>query len=372
MSFTPEKIFDRIAENLGTSRCIGGGPRIDELRHVAGEYCDAWRGWPNAINCSPKIYSGITNASRLNAFAIHRDGIDVIGINKGVDELVRSLFHLLFRCPEVFPAVGVCSTSMVESPWETLHRLPSDTCQIGGDLIDAPDDVARRCLANLLAKYALEFLIAHELAHVIRGHVRLTVNDRLIQIEERGYEDAHPRQDDCLLRHALEMDADAFATVQGIKNVSNRTIRSDSELELLCDRVTALNYWLFSTHCLFRLFEPTKVELDRLCTTSHPPARIRQSWVNESCIALCDDGRIEIEPATFWNISNETTLNVDDSITRIAPNAGPLDEASITAERAVDEHMDRIREKWCEIRPELMKVAYVTDLTPCSRDSILL
>ncbi|MCW3097843.1 MAG: hypothetical protein JWL77_3461 [Chthonomonadaceae bacterium] len=360
-----EDIFDEIAKAKGARRYTYEGELIIELRNHARRYAAASLEWETTKAGTPLVYVDIVDSASLNAFASYRDGQDFIGINKGVAELVRSLFYKLLTLEDVFPEIGDPTGLEIGEPTGLWSSLPRDTTQVGVPL-SPPQDEERKYLAERLTQFAYDFLIAHELAHVRHGHTRLSEISSTFEIDElEQSSSATVSEEEGITKQTAEMDADAFATAQGLANLFNCSEKNDRLGLLLRDKDKAIEYWFFAIYGLLRLFAPDPVDLSRLANATHPPARVRQMWIIQTALTLCHEGALAYDFGKLTDIAFTTASYLDTCIAKIAPN-DPDENTLLTAQDPmVDEHLGRLLNKWCELRLELEPVCHVTNLTPC-------
>ena len=84
-----------------------------------------------------------------------------------------------------------------------------------------PRDPARRVTADKLVELALDFLTAHEFAHVANGHLNYLVKNRGISaIDEAGGPSARASsaRELALISQTMEMDADATAVLMSLSS----------------------------------------------------------------------------------------------------------------------------------------------------------
>ena len=159
----------------------------------------------------PDVLSGVNDSPAFNAFAFEHRGHYALAINYGVLILVQDLTNRLFCLPELFPWVG---NPAMEDPNRPFHPTTSDAMEYMRRFIAeprqvVPKDPTRRDAAKLLLVAALEFIVCHELWHILGGHLRWHTH-RTTELSL-----AEVRSQTCptegIAYQALEMDADAFA-----------------------------------------------------------------------------------------------------------------------------------------------------------------
>jgi len=156
----------------------------------------------------------VDNAS-LDARAADHAGCDCMYTFRGALENIYGTMLGLLSTPTFFPAIGEVKNEVRPQnlpggrfPPVPLLRNLSDADR--RRRLFLPNDQTRVTLARILAGLALEFLIFHEIGHIVGGHLELPRNSRrLSTIAETQYAINTP--DDSVLQHVLECDADAFA-----------------------------------------------------------------------------------------------------------------------------------------------------------------
>jgi hypothetical protein len=140
----------------------------------------------------------------------------------------------------------------------------------------AHDEHERDVVAHLSSKFGA-FLVAHEVAHVLNGHLFLsskTSSREMMELE--NFEDL-PRQEQWTA-HALEWDADMFAGIRLLggslltKQAFERHYSFKSTEQRL--RFRLINTML-AIYVACRLFQRRKFDLDKVLLERHPPGAMR-------------------------------------------------------------------------------------------------
>jgi hypothetical protein len=159
----------------------------------------------------PDVLSGVSDDKTFNAMAFEHCGQYVIAVNYGVLILVHDLVNRLLCLPEIFPWIGNPS---LEDARREFHPTNSDAMEYMRAFIAEPKrvipkDPVRRDAAKLLFVAAIEFIVSHELWHILGGHVRWDASC----MGERSLAEVgnNRRLPNGIAYQALEMDADAFA-----------------------------------------------------------------------------------------------------------------------------------------------------------------
>jgi hypothetical protein len=135
----------------------------------------------------PPIHFDFIDNLGFNAKALRYDGRYFIGVYRGTVATLAVLFDRLLADPEILPFIGDA-----EAETSDLPLLPD----IGIDFVQSvdsvptfprPRDPARRAAAQKLAELALDFLTAHEFAHIANGHLDyMTKAQGISAIDETG------------------------------------------------------------------------------------------------------------------------------------------------------------------------------------------
>jgi hypothetical protein len=182
-------------------RCIDG--ILEILRKEAQGATD--------VRDIPDVLSGVSDDKTFNAMAFEHGGQYVIAVNYGTLILVQDLVNRLFCLPELFPWIGNPS---LEDARRQFHPTSNDAMEYMRAFIAEPkrvipNDPVRRDSAKLLFVAAIEFIVSHELWHILGGHVRWNASRTaewcLAEVSD------HRSRPDGIAYQALEMDADAFA-----------------------------------------------------------------------------------------------------------------------------------------------------------------
>lgn len=113
----------------------------------------------------------IINDVELNASATSRAGGYVIRINRGVLQHAFGVTLGLCCCPAFLPSVGNAADE-VEPKLGTRGFPPIPlTYQDDDTNILVPRDQTRGTIAHMLADVAINFLLYHEIGHIVGGHL---------------------------------------------------------------------------------------------------------------------------------------------------------------------------------------------------------
>jgi hypothetical protein len=228
----------------------------------------------------PEIFVGVVDDATFNACAFLHDGRYFIAVNYGALILMHALAHRIFSQPEFFPWAGDSTKENASRQFAPLSN--NALTYMRAFLKDRgsirPIDRNRGRCAELLLAIATEFLIGHEVAHIVCGHLGWWLKN-YGSGESRLSEALAPAEKGALSLQALEMDADSFAMNlillktlafasrrEGYPNDDQRMVRTledGLQVALLCGMVMTGSFFF---PC------PTVDEWPRL---DHPPTGVR-------------------------------------------------------------------------------------------------
>lgn len=293
----------------------------------------------------PPIHFDFVDNFSLNAFATRVEDQYFIGVNRGTVAILALVFDRLLADRSVLPFFG-----RVELELENLPLMP----KLGPDFIASvenmetfmpPQDPSRRAVSKRLCEIALDFVIAHEFAHIANGHVDfLNKKYTLDRIDEVSHQFLTGSQREFALhRKTLEMNADevavAFTLVSEWKRCLRQLPRRGAAWDDIYDRpglITML--WSYAVATLCRIFGDVRLTAGSMTFSEYPTWRLRSvmmqhasgqiirptEWETESIMP--NDGLAHSMPlvalATFQNIERDFA-----TITGLPLSSAGLDDA---------------------------------------------
>lgn len=254
-----------------------------------------------------------------NACATDHAGCDCVCIFRGALEQIYGAVLGLLSTPAFFPAIGDVTSEVRPQrlpggrfPSVPLLRTAPDTDR--RKPLFFPNDRTRMTVAQILADLALEFLVCHEIGHILGGHLEIPRNSqRLSTIAELQYAINVP--DDSIHQHVLECDADAFAsqvtwwvhsredTAAPIRDLVNAPDWQSKDFALLT--------YLMATGVLFRVFYPSASLTIEASKSSHPHPAVRACLIGSSAMARgLHDG--SFTAASLARIVEASVGNIED------------------------------------------------------------
>jgi hypothetical protein len=273
-----ERELQEIFERVG---CPGRGPRFDAsllrpeqgLRTMLERHRRGAQIWLRDVRTKhvptmgPVYFDYIENLE-INAFAFESHNYDFVGVYVGTIVTIYTFFASLLAYPRLLLSIG---NPLAEEEWKSYTVDPKLLFS------RQPRDIARRSFAHLLATTAIDFLFAHEIGHLMNGHVKFLRMRRGMPLVAE-FDPTQKTREENLTLQTLEMDADCFAVGQGLATAIGRASDPDHVFPPDWRRWygtprLALFTWTLATYGLFRLFFKSETNLDDLDSTNHPPSK---------------------------------------------------------------------------------------------------
>jgi len=242
------------------------------------------------------IYFGITDNGIVNACAF--PGMDkyFVGINWGSVYMAQLIFNRILADPRFLQHVGDPSeeseqdsiVGWYKDAWPDARQL-----QRLGNIINPPKNATRRKYADYLEKEFIAFLLAHELTHIVHGHVDYNsqISSSQVYVERASGEDTREAK---LTHQTLEMDADSGAASIQIGTIKLKFTEPDTYLnpywnDFYLEPATTVYNWSFAVSLFFRLFGDQPFKGTDLLDFTYPPDRVRQMIVQSVAITYIMD-----------------------------------------------------------------------------------
>ena len=204
-----------------------------------------------------------------------------IGLNVGSAFTIFNYFFQALSHPNLLTNIGNPKSEENEKKkiQGVIFNINSDgtinqTYMNGQPMIEYfPNDPIRMNYARLLSLHSIIFLIEHEIAHLVNGHLGLRSHRRHIG-----------NRLDRFSEQVLEWDADSWATTQGVGRVIKHTSQLPDEMPepirwIYSSFENDLSAWLFSIISYFLLNSSVPFDIDKLEVYDHPPAPLSASYV---------------------------------------------------------------------------------------------
>jgi hypothetical protein len=364
--------FDNIAFPEGGWACISGvsptwSPAIERLHTKrALAWIEYFQKHPRQRSSAPPVYFDYVNSAEFNAAATTEGDVDFIAINASVVPFLYALFGRLLCFRAVYPSLG----DVTKENSEGLKLIPGPLVSFQGMFPEGrsvgPEDPTRSFAAFTLTRHAFDFLILHELGHLRQGHCalsRLNGRPKLVELVNKDAVEADLTTDQC-----LEMDADAFATNALIDHVVSMAAASYEEpfgKEMFADLERSLGYWLFAIFSMWHCFVPDEwIDVDRLHSFTHPPARLRQTIILRNVDAVLRDRGHHGIAEKLSEIARAAVQNVEVGFSNLTGDNQHSAAGAYAATPAAAKHISRILAQWKHLYPVLEPLARYSGLAP--------
>ena len=208
-----EQSFRIVTQEMGGREDV---VKFSELRSAHWGHVEAIRRQSEVHHSAMRgIYLDFVANGCLDAFADTSTPYDLIGINRGTIQNVGVFFYTTFSCPGVYTGWGDQGKEIQRFKSLSGIRWTDDCTSFVRDLtrkgvaIDQlPQCSERRRLAERLARMAIDFILFHEVGHILYGHTDLVGEfSGSKRIREFGTSAGMSTQ----TSQAIELHADSFA-----------------------------------------------------------------------------------------------------------------------------------------------------------------
>jgi hypothetical protein len=275
------RIFDEAMEACGGRLDrVAIGPSVTRLFDLQRARAQSYLSSVHSVLPElPPIHFDFVNSFTLNARACRFRGEYCIGINSGVVVLFGLLFGVFLSNREVLPEVGNPIEETATPPRLPFLSFDAAKMMEVGVVPVLPVNKVRLGYSRLLLEMAFDFLVSHEVCHIVNGHV-----DYLNKLEGlASLAEFEPRHDDLsasIPRQTMEMDADSAGACDGMRaallKAGNINLVLPPWRQFYVDPAIAFFAWSFAVHSLFRLFGDERFLGTDLSNAMYPPVRLRQ------------------------------------------------------------------------------------------------
>jgi len=384
---TPNQIFDAFCQKaqLGCDAncrpCVQlAGMRTESLNRIV----DHDRFITNTIsskhirpNGCHGVHLGVVQSHLLNAFAAEHLGWFLIGINRGTYHFLLSVAARMLSDRRVLPDIGDPEKELPEVPVTDL--LSMEDSRLDKPLF--PKSPVRDQYSHMLYEEMIQFLIFHELAHIVRGHVGfLSSPNRTGLIQEFNMA---PQPGGSLASQAMEAHADmSAAELCFINSFSKHQLSQDPDCriadddsvnairkELYADKALTAMRTALAIYLLFRAFAPdsratTRLQESELIQGSHPHPLVRQGLLMGQLYATLLDKEPDL---TKGNPVGYTAIRVAENAISFASGGGECTEIPDDLRNNIEliqNHMRTLLRKIDEIKPHYARYAWPSKPIP--------
>ena len=250
-------------------------------------------------------YTDYINNWSINALACLENELYMIGIFSGAPWSLFNVSFAMLSHPDIYPELGGTDelirfdsiSSDLSNNGELVFVFRAGRSDYSHPYI--PSGSKRGTVAGEISAYAISFIIFHELAHIVKGHLSFIESATGVCeiIEIAG------GQSDCLnpiVRQAIEVDADQWAAEQVLKHFvfGEHSLFSSDE-----SRIKAI---VFSLGLVLLVFGRRTLDLGDYTRSNHPHPNIRYLWtmgyLTQPLLKITSQNK-----ATILQIISETT-----------------------------------------------------------------
>jgi hypothetical protein len=284
----------------------------------------------------------------MNALAFESNDHDFVGVYIGAIVTIYAFFGFLLSYPRFLMSIG---NPLAEGELNSTTLDPNQPMRL-------PKDAARRSYAHLLSTLAIDFLFAHELGHLMNGHVKLMKKRTGIPFLTE-FDSTQRSRDENLVLQTFEMDADSFAVGQGLATAVGRTGETQKVFPVdwrpwYSTPRQALFTWTLAIYAFFRLFYKGIANLDNLDSTNHPPPNIRMSMILSTLVEFLKKKGLEELIPQMESIIGDVMQTVETAHALITSTPIDLSGVQQTLDPRATKHMGRILDQWKILRPQLV------------------
>ncbi len=241
----------------------------------------------------PYINFNIINNPTLNACAVLVGDEYYIGLNVGSFLLVNDMFSKMFSNKEIFSNIG--NVSLETTSAKKLSRfIYNDEIYFNTKVFESflPQDPIRGSFSMMLSWLAINYLVHHEIGHIIRGHCgyykSISYKQHWSELELKQFDNPFHFQ-------TMEMDADSFAVNYAFLSTDNvaqakadgKTIDYPWNL-IYTDIEIFFHYWTFAIYSFHRLCNIEHFNEEETNQLSHPPPSVRISLMMNNILSIME------------------------------------------------------------------------------------
>lgn len=161
----------------------------------------------------PPIHFDFVNNWQFNALTFRKDEKYFIGVFRGAVATLQVLFDRMLADPQTFPFIGDPTAEVSGLPLLPNIGTDFERTVASASSFPRPQDPMRQSTAHKLVELSLDFLTAHEFAHIANGHLDYMASIRGISAidEVSTAPKTSGHSESALISQTMEMDADSTA-----------------------------------------------------------------------------------------------------------------------------------------------------------------
>jgi len=358
-----ESEFDLIFKNKG-GRYINRNSDIQDIAWslASSRILIAWIRRTEAH--LPEPYIDIIDNIEPNAFATKSGSKYFIGITYGAIVIFQDIFYRMYSSKIFLADVGeqVKEVDADEKFFLRLTHMAQFALPDDPPTKSSPINDIRFFLSFQIMKMAFEFLVWHEFAHIIYGHLGF-VHSVLgsFEIREMKREKETRKWIDPLISQTLEVKADSYAAIRGMDIleilISNPGMLSPGLRPYFNDWSVALKMWVFATYTFFRLFSNQNIATG-MKKASHPPPSVRSHLVLAVAISALD-GRNNVPPSRILSkLCVTAAAEIEMVFGEISQNVPDFTHLIFSTQDEISEHALFLGKHWNNVMPLLQPFTF--------------
>jgi hypothetical protein len=337
----------------------GHGPRCDlallpaygGLRGMLVQQWERLDRWIREVRAqhAPTMYPvfvGYVESLRMNAFAFVRENYGFVGLYPGSVLTIYSFFSNLLAHPNFFPTIG---DPQKEEQWAGFDRA---------HIVRIPKDPTRGSFAGLLSVLAIDFLFTHEIGHLMNGHAEL-INVKLGVPVFAEFDVGQSKALDNLTSQTLEMDADCFATGQGVSVAVGRASNPEAVFpehwrQWYKTPRSALAMWSLAVYGLHRMFLGGQVPPADHLDSTHPDPSVRLLVAYLTAVELLKKRGLNELASELDSIFAEAVHPIEHGHAFLTSTQVNASGARAAFDPPARKHLNVLLGHWKSLRPELL------------------
>jgi hypothetical protein len=367
MSTNDADIFHRFMVSLGKRR-------MDRTIHAGKPAESTYNGMESLarnviasarqnVDGLPEIHFDFIYDAEINAIAFRSEDRYFIGVTTGAIYMIQLALGRMLSHPELFPKIGD-PTEESDKPEVLKHYRPNaQRMAEAGSWPSRPRNVVRRAYMDHLLGRAVLFLVAHEIAHITRGHVDYMGSQAGIPIIA---EMASASVDRVIERQTIEADADRRAVMFGLVSIANTVgnpiaarppwlVSPPTFDDLVFD-------WSFVVNTIFRLFGDIRFHPSDLTTTVYPPLPLRRVMAMDVAKVILSSNPTPMTKERIIEVLRSGLTYCEEAFAVILGEPVSTDGIAEADTPAGREHHRRLIKYWVdELRDRIGPFAYERD-----------
>jgi hypothetical protein len=222
----------------------------------------------------------IINNYDFNAFAMGSGGNYFIGINRGTIATLLIIYDRLLVDKQFMPFIG--DINLESDGFPLMDNITMNYAKMVGGLefFGKPKDPLRNFYAGHLVKQSLDFILAHEISHIVHGHVDYIKSEFNLQLDELNFS-RNKIVDYNLFSKVIELDADEGAanTLLGseLMKVLNKRPRPEKLENLYKSPGMILLQFSICSSIIFKIFGDQRLSNIGFIKERYPRPRLRNA-----------------------------------------------------------------------------------------------